>query len=66
MYRGAAVRILKAVEERCCNWSDSEDSIVQNGTEAYHFGEKNIPIIYGDYFFLEAILKLKGSRQLFW
>ena len=66
MYRGAAVRILKAVEERCCNWSHSEDSIVQNGTEAYHFGEKNIPIIYGDYFFLEAILKLKGSRQLFW
>ena len=66
MYRSAAVRILKSIEERYCNWSDEEDSIVQSGTEAYHFGDKNIPIIYGDYFFLEALLKLKGGYIRFW
>ena len=66
LYRNAALRILKATEERYCDWSDTEDSIVQYGTEAYHFGEKNIPIIYADYYFIEAILKLKGDSTLFW
>lgn len=66
LYAGAAVKILKAIEERYCDWSDQEDSIVQSGTEAYHFGAKNIPIIYGDYFFIEAIQKLRGQGVLFW
>lgn len=66
IYYIAAVRILKAMEERYCDWSDTEDSILQHGTEAYHFGEKNIPIIYGDYYFIEAILKLRGDEMLFW
>lgn len=66
LYAGAAVKILKAIGERYCDWSESEDSIVQCGTEAYHFGAKNIPIIYGDYFFMEALLKLKGKYTLFW
>ena len=66
LYRNAALRILKATEERYCDWSDTEDSIVQYGTEAYHFGAKNIPIIYADYYFIEALLKLKGNSTLLW
>lgn len=66
LYANAAFRILKETEERYCDWSENEDSIVQCGTEAYHFGAKNIPIIYGDYFFIEALLKLKGDNMLFW
>lgn len=66
LYRNAALRILKATEDRYCDWSETEDSIVQYGTEAYHFGEKNIPIIYADYFLIEALLKLKGNSTLFW
>lgn len=66
LYANAAFRILKETEERYCDWSENEDGIVQCGTEAYHFGAKNIPIIYGDYFFIEALLKLKGDNMLFW
>lgn len=66
LYRHAALRTLNAITEQYCDWSKTEDSIVQAGTEAYHFGEKNIPIIYGDYFLIEAILKLKGDSILFW
>lgn len=66
IYEYAAMKILKAMEEKYCDWSEQEDSIVQCGTEAYHFGEKNIPIIYADYYFIEAILKLKGDFMLFW
>lgn len=65
IYINAAIRILKAMEEKFCNWEDNEDSILQNGTEAYNWGI-NMPIIYGDFFFAEAILKLKGNDFLAW
>lgn len=35
LYRNAALRILKATEDRHCDWSETEDSIVQYGTR--HF-----------------------------
>ena len=68
LYMKAALRILKALEKDFCDWSDKEDSILQKGTEAYHSPDssKHIPIIYGDYFFTEAIYKLKGFDMLFW
>ncbi len=72
MYITAAVKMLKAMEAAWCNWDENEDSILQKGTERYVVdpvdGEKgvHIPIIYGDYFFAEAILKLKGSDFLPW
>ena len=64
LYLNSAVKILKAIE-KCCNWSNEEASIVQKGTEAYSNGH-NMPIIYGDYYFIEAILKLRGDQVLFW
>ena len=66
MYKDAAIKILKAMEDRCCDWTEDNDAILHMGTEAYEFGGKNIPIIYGDFFFIEAILKLKGSKFLPW
>lgn len=68
MYITAAVKLLKAMEEKFCNWDENEDSVLQMGTEAYHHNGKNyhIPIIYGDFFFAEAMLKLRGSDFLPW
>ena len=65
MYISAAINILKALEKKCCNWEDNEDAILLMGTERYGYGE-HMPIIYGDYFFAEAIYKLKGFKTLFW
>jgi len=54
-----------ATVENFCNWDDDEDSILQMGTEAYNRGI-NKPIIYGDFFLVEAMFKLKGNDFLIW
>lgn len=67
LYSRAAMRILKNMEENFCDWSEEEDAILMMGTEAYgHMARKNVPIIYGDYFFAEAIYKCIGGKELFW
>ena len=53
------------MESRFCVWDDSTDYILGSGAEAYGFGHDK-PIIYGDYFFAEAIYKLKGFKNLAW
>jgi unsaturated chondroitin disaccharide hydrolase len=64
-YLTAAFKILKVLDERFCDYSDDCDAIVMKGSEAY-YGGQNMAIVYGDYFFTEAILKLKGSEFLPW
>ncbi|MEG1880142.1 MAG: glycoside hydrolase family 88 protein [Oscillospiraceae bacterium] len=68
VYLNAALKLLTAMEEKFCNWEDDEDSILQMGTEAYRprEGGKHIPIIYGDYYFIEALYKLRDNDMLFW
>ncbi len=60
-YIAAAVKMLRAMEEKFCNWEENEDLILQMGTEMYTRGI-HVPIIYGDFFFTEAIAKLKRSK----
>ena len=72
MYLSAAIKMLKAMEANWCNWSEDEDAVLMKGTERWlpdaNDGERgqHIPIIYGDFFFAEAILKLTGSDFLPW
>ncbi len=65
MYIDAAMKLLMAAEKEWCNWDDNEDSVLQMGTEAYYNGI-HMPIIYGDFFLAEALLKLKGEEFLMW
>ena len=65
IYLSAAIKMLKAMEKEWCDWSETEDSILQMGSERYG-GGMHMPIIYGDYFFTEAVLKLKGCDFLPW
>lgn len=64
-YLSSATNILQAMESNWCDWSETEDSILQMGSLMYE-KEHHMPIIYGDYFFAEAILKLKGTDFLAW
>ncbi|UKS28235.1 glycoside hydrolase family 88 protein [Paenibacillus sp. HWE-109] len=67
VYRNAAIRILQSTDERFANWNPNEDAIISGGTEAYHSIKNNeVPIIYGDYFFIEAVLRLKEKHVLIW
>lgn len=66
-YVDAAVKMLKATDEKFCNWDPEYDSIVQMGSGSYHTDhDKHVPIIYGDYFFMEAVLRLLDKDILIW
>lgn len=68
-YTEAAYRILRACEKKFVNWNPDQDSIVDGGTYFYHdpTGENTeVPIIYADYYFIEAILRLKGKSLFLW
>ncbi len=65
LYLNSAWSILKEIEEDYTDWSDDEDLILKAGTQSYANGQ-NIPIVYGDYYFIEAVLKLRGDNILFW
>ena len=70
MYMHAALNMLKAMEEKFCNFDSEIDYILDGGTMRYpvkdQFTERqagvHTPIIYGDFFYTEAILKLLGSE----
>ena len=67
LYLWSAGNILKAMEERFCNWNEQEDGILTMGTVQYHGQSgRHVPIVYGDYFFTEAISKLRGNEFRIW
>lgn len=67
MYLNAALNMLKEMEKNFCNWDENVDCILTMGTELYHSeSAHHKSIIYGDYYFVEAIYKLKGFDMLFW
>lgn len=67
LYRHHGEQILKKLEEKYCNWKEEEDGILQFGTAAYHRQEDtHVPIIYGDYFFTEGVLRLAGREFGIW
>lgn len=62
-----ARKILMALADRHCCWDVENDGIVQYGTVAYgRENETHVPIIYGDYFFVEGILKLMKRGFPIW
>ncbi|MBE7054494.1 MAG: glycosyl hydrolase family 88 [Ruminococcaceae bacterium] len=67
MYIKWALKILRGLEQHC-DWSMESDAILHDCTLSYDCPpeDKNCTLIYGDYFFIEAIYKLKGFGPLFW
>ncbi len=69
MYTEEAINILKATDEHFCDYDEDTDSLVLCGTEMYPKNSiegLHIPIIYGDFFFVEALLKLKDNEFFVW
>lgn len=65
LYLNGAVKILKALTNKQCDFTDGIDSLLQNGSEAYHTN-KHMSIIYGDYFYMEAIFRMNGLEVNMW
>ncbi len=66
IYLNAAFKMLKALSEERCEWSPDRDELLTKCTAAYHDEEHEFPIIYGDYYFIEAVLKLAGKDLFIW
>lgn len=66
LYLNAALKLLHTLDEKRCCWSKDKDCIVENGSESYHSEVHHQPIIYGDYYFMEAVFKLKGNDIFLW
>lgn len=66
MYYRPAIKLLKTLYERHCDFTKDNDCILQKCTGSYHAGEHEFNIIYGDYFFMEALFKLQGNDIFIW
>ena len=70
MYMNAAISILRAMEEKFCDFDPANDHMLGYGSVRYPIPDKftpeqagvHISIIYGDFFYTEAVLKLLGSE----
>ena len=68
MYMHAAVQILKAMTEKFVDWDPANDHMLGYGTVRYPVdgnwekAEVHVSIIYAEYFYTEAILKLMGME----
>ena len=66
-YRAAAVRMLQALDRQCTAWERDDDVLLRLGAGNVPEGQNvNVSLIYGDYFFLEALAKLRGEVEVFW
>lgn len=65
LYQNGAILILQALEYNCCDYSDHTDLILSKGAEAYRFQEQRY-IVYGDFYFLEAMGKLCNKGIFLW
>ena len=68
LYYDSAMRILTTLESRFCDWDPARDSIVQEGSAQYKDlpGQNGVPLIYADYFFIEAIHRLLHPEFQVW
>ena len=65
-YMAAALKLLKTLHEERNDYTDAQDIIVTRSSEAYHRPAHETAIIYADYYYLEALLKLKGKALWVW
>ncbi|MBQ8201935.1 MAG: glycoside hydrolase family 88 protein [Clostridia bacterium] len=67
-YREAAEKLLDGLIDHCCDFGGEYCGILTHCTAAYH--DDNVGthtnITYGDYFFVEALCKLKGVDPMLW
>ncbi|MDR1128668.1 MAG: glycoside hydrolase family 88 protein [Treponema sp.] len=68
LYAETALKLLLASEAAFADWDNDRDGIIGKGTTAYHDDPDGteVPIIYGDYFFVEAVLRFLEKDFLLW
>ncbi len=65
-FHAAAMKLITTLAEQRCNWSVDTDNIIEKCSSCYHAEHHNFSLIYGDYYFTEAILKLCDKELFLW
>lgn len=66
LYKENAVKLLTSLDEKWCDYNTDNDGILGGGSVSYHEKKHHEKIIYGDYFFVEGILRLCGKSFPMW
>jgi unsaturated chondroitin disaccharide hydrolase len=68
VYHAAANKLLHALAELSADWTDATTGVLTKCTAAYHDdgAGTHVNIVYGDYFFAEALAKLNGTDPMLW
>lgn len=64
LYLNAAIKMVKALVERYCDWTENDDAILQGVAASSKV--MNVSNVFGEYYLIEAIYKLKGFEPMFW
>lgn len=64
--KNAAIKLLVALDEKRCSWDADIDELLEKCTAAFHDEQHEFPIIYGDYYFIEAVFRLTGEEIFLW
>ena len=65
-YINSAKRLVEAADEKWCDYDIDNDGILDGGSVSYHNDRHHEKIIYGDYFLIEAVLRLLNKDFLIW
>ncbi|WP_027217262.1 glycoside hydrolase family 88 protein [Butyrivibrio fibrisolvens] len=65
-YEETALRILHYLTDNDSDFDPETDNILRSCTAAYHDKEHEFPIIYGDYYLIEAIFRITGEETYIW
>ncbi|CAG7628705.1 glycoside hydrolase family 88 protein [Paenibacillus allorhizosphaerae] len=67
LYQDGGTSILRSLYEKYGAWGKPEEGMLVKGT-GHAPAKQNIHVslIYGDYYFVEGIAKLRGRKELFW
>lgn len=68
LYEEAAIRIIRSLDKNYGAWErEDEEGLILSGTSNFPGGAHvDTPLIYGDYFFVEAVARLRGMNHRFW
>lgn len=66
-YQQAAIKMLEALDKRFINKNVDIAGVLTHGSGRYHRAiDREVPIIYGDYFLVEALLRLLKKNFIIW
>ncbi|WP_449603619.1 glycoside hydrolase family 88 protein [Paenibacillus sp. Marseille-Q9583] len=68
VYRNGAIRIVESLYRNYGSWDNAdEEGLLLHGTSNYPENRNiDVPLIYGDFFYVEALARLKAAGPFYW